>query len=84
MKAARFISIAQTFSSLLALYSESLSRTYRAATGDSTSSCELSFHADAVGRAAIFLGARVLFLPVFLDQLSLLPAFPFMFAVLVC
>jgi len=49
---ARFISSTCIFSRLLALYSESLSRTYRVATGDFTWSCERSFRSDAVGRTA--------------------------------
>jgi len=40
---------------------ESLPRTYRAATGDSTWSCECSFRGDAVGRAAPSSSEPVLF-----------------------
>jgi len=81
--AARFISITQTFSRLLALYSESLSRTYRVATGDSLHLVlRTLFSRWRTGpRCSIFLWARVLFLPVFFNQLSSLPAFSVMFAV---
>jgi len=49
---ARFISSTWIFSRLLALYSESLSRTHRVATGNFIWSCERSFRSDTVGRAA--------------------------------
>jgi len=44
--------IKKYFRTSLALYSETLSRTYRVATGDSTWSCKRSFRSDAAGRAA--------------------------------
>jgi len=53
----------------------------RVATGDSTWSCECSFRSDAVGRAAPSSSDPGAFFSLSLDQVSSLPAFPFMFAV---
>jgi len=78
MQPTRFTLITRTFSRLLALYSESLSRTYDV---DSTCSWERSFRDDMVRRAAPSSSDPGCFSSLSLDQLSSPPAFPFMFAV---